>query len=665
MKPGPPSALSRASLETDGDLERCKREWLHTNGAGAYAMSTLALMHTRREHGLLVASLDPPNRRVVVLSHAETTLTVGTKRHRLSTHRFPGVAPTPGYRSLVRYDQDPIPRWTYRLGKHVLQRQLCLVRGKNALVVRYDWFGKSPVQLSLMPLLSMRPTGELMREHGAMVQRVALRAGAVEVQPVRELPPVHFRHDGMFMGSPDWWRRFEYSVDRAQDRAFEEDLWTPGTFELQLEPGKPCYLVTALEEMPRAQPAALMLETIEALGKADPGRQYARPVRVACVGAHEYVAQGTKNETFLVAGYPDLGVPTRDHLLAVPAFCLFGDSAGIAWQLLATCCRRQRAGLLPLNLKHADRTHPSPDATLWLFEAVRAFVEREGPEHAFVREVLFPALLRAYLRLRRRSGPWVWTSEEGLLTTVSADGFPLSWMDAYSAGKPVTVRAGVAVEHQALWVRGTGFLSELAAALGHERVARQAAESSERARVSFQERFWCNETEYPFDCISSVGDAAEAWADATIRPNALIALSVAPECFESWQTRAILERVEQSLLTPRGLRTLAPSDERYQAVCEGNSDTRAAALHQGTAWTHLLGTYVRTAAREDAMDETRLWELLEAGPLDSQVLGHLGQVADGEPPHRERGCPAQAWSQTELLRALMCLEMSRAGDGGD
>ncbi len=661
MKPVAATALSRAAVETDGDFERCEREWLHTNGAGAYSMSTLALMHTRREHGLLVASLDPPNKRVVVLSHAETTLTVGNKRHRLSTHRFPGVAPTPGYRSLLRFDQDPIPRWTYRLGKHILQRQLCLVRHKNALVVRYDWFGKNSVQLSLTPLLSMRPTGELMHEHGAMVQRVTLRTGAVEVQPVRDLPPVHFTHDGIFMGSPDWWRRFEYTEDRAQDRAFEEDLWTPGTFELRLEPGKPCFLVTALGEMPRAQPAALMQETIDALAKADPGPEYAPLVRIACVGAQEYVATGSRNETFLVAGYPDLGASTRDHLLAVPAFCLFEHSASIAWQLLATCCRRQRAGLLPLNLKHADRTHPSPDATLWLFEAARAFVEREGPEHVFVQEVLLPALVRAYLRLRRPSGPWVWTSPEGLLTTVSADGFPLSWMDAYSAGKPVTARAGVAVEHQALWVRGTAFLSELSGTLGHDQVAREAADSSRAARVSFQDRFWCNETDYPFDCISSVGDTAAAWADATIRPNALIALSVAPECFESWQSLAILERVEQFLLTPRGLRTLAPSDERYQPVFEGGPDARSGALHQGTAWTHLLGTYARTAAREDAVDESRLWDLLDAALSDGQVLGHLGQIADGEAPHRLRGCPAQAWSQTELLRALMRLELSLEG----
>ncbi len=660
------SGLPWVGVETNGELERAEREWIHSNGAGAYSMSTVALMHTRREHGLLVASLDPPDQRIVVLSHAETTVTVGSRRHRLSTHRFPGVAPTPGFRSLIRYDQDPIPRWTYRLGKHVLERRLCLVPGKNVLVLRYDWYGKAPARLSLMPLLSMRPIGDLMREHGAMVQRVTLRSGEVEVQPVRSLPPVLFRHSGIFMGSPDWWRRFEYSEDRAQRRGCEEDLWTPGTFELEVAPGQPCYLATAFGDMPAPKPPELMQETIDGLLSQDPGPDFAPSARSVFLGAQDFAAQSEHGETFLVAGYPDLGATARDHLVALPAFTLFDGSLDVAQRMLETSCRRLRAGLLPQNFKNTDRTHPCPDATLWLFEAGRHFVERVGPEHSFARGQLFSALVRVYLRMRRVSSDWVWTTPEGMLVTASRDGFPMTWMDAFHAGQAVTPRNGIAVEHQALWVRGCAFLGELAGALGHVTLAEAASESSQRGRQAFSDRFWCNETEYPFDCISPEGDTAQAWADPTIRPNALIALAVAPECFESWQASNILERVERELLTQQGVRTLTPNDERYQGVCEGAVEERANALHQGTAWSHLVGTYVRTAAREEAAEEASLWALLQQVLASSQVLGHVGQMADGETPHRARGCPAQGWAQSEVLRALMRLEQSRSsyGDGG-
>jgi hypothetical protein len=154
-------------VHTHGRLEEAEREWLHTNGAGAYSMSTLALMHTRREHGLLVAAMQPPLDPYVVLSHAETTVEANQRQYRLSTHRFPEVAPTPGYRLLQTFAQDPIPRWVYVLGKHKLERTACLARGVNALVLSYTWRGRAPARLWLKPLMPLRPAYQLMREHGA------------------------------------------------------------------------------------------------------------------------------------------------------------------------------------------------------------------------------------------------------------------------------------------------------------------------------------------------------------------------------------------------------------------------------------------------------------------------------------------------------------------
>ena len=226
-------------VETHGELEPAEGEWLHTNGAGAYAMSTLALMHTRRFHGLLVAALDPPLNRYVIVSHADTAVKVGRRVYKLATHQFPDIAPTPGYRLLEEFAQDPLPRWTYRLSGSRLERTLALVRGRNAMVVSYTWHGKSPIRLTLRPLLPMRRIHELCTEEAGVVQKVTLRPSQVSVRPMGELPEVVFGHDGLFVGSPDWWRRFEYPEDRRRDVQYQEDLWTPGTFEMTLEPGRP------------------------------------------------------------------------------------------------------------------------------------------------------------------------------------------------------------------------------------------------------------------------------------------------------------------------------------------------------------------------------------------------------------------------------------------
>jgi predicted glycogen debranching enzyme len=229
-------------------------------------------------------------------------------------------------------------------------------------------------------------------------------------------------------------------------------------------------------------------------------------------------------------------------------------------------------------------------------------------------------------------------------------------MDAHIGLDLVTPRAGLAIEHQALWVQGALTLSRMARRKGHERLAKLATAQAESARSAFQARFWCDETDYPYDCISEARDSTEAWADASIRPNALIALAIAPELFHHWQAEAIVERVRSELLTPRGIRSLSPSDPRYIGQFAGTKEEREVAYHRGTAWTHLLGFYARAVlhlAPDDMDVHYDLRGLIEQAADDGVLIGQVAQLADADPPHRPRGCPAQATSVAELLRALV------------
>jgi predicted glycogen debranching enzyme len=231
-------------------------------------------------------------------------------------------------------------------------------------------------------------------------------------------------------------------------------------------------------------------------------------------------------------------------------------------------------------------------------------------------------------------------------------------MDARVDGQPVTPRYGVPVELQGLWSKGCETLAMLAAFYGHDHLDVAAREASSRARNAFRARFWCADTDYPYDCISEVKDAAEAWSDPSIRPNALLALAADPELFDEWQAEAVLETVDGDLLTPRGLRSLAPNGKRYVGHFAGGAQERELAYHQGTAWPHLLGAYARVRHRlspDDPQATEELATLLERAADDGVLLGQVGQLADGELPHRLRGCPAQATSVAELLRALTLL----------
>jgi predicted glycogen debranching enzyme len=646
------------TVHTSGELEPGEREWLHTNGAGAYAMSTIPLLHTRRYHGALVAALEPPLGRHVIISHAETTVHVEADKrtYRLATHQFPNVAPTLGYRLIEYFALDPIPRWMFRLGQHTLERTLCLARGKNAVVLSYTWYGRTPCSISVRPLMPLRPVNGLMTEHGGMRQVVTLRPGSVELQPVTTLPSIHFSHEGMFMGSPDWWRRFEYLGDRTDGLDFHEDMWTPGVFEMALEPGRTVHLVTAVGKLPEQKPDAIVAEAREFLRSQDFSAKRSPAVRVLGVAAEQFLVDA-RGEPRVLAGYPWHAVHTRDIVVALPGLLLSRGRVDDALRVTRSLLRHLHGGLLPelLDARAGRRSRSLPDATLWLFEVARQLLPLVGAREPFFERELYPTLVRAFARLRWRRRHLVWRSGDGLLVT-SERGVPLTWMDSLSSDGPVTPRSGIAIEHQALFTRAADTMARLASLYGHDAFASVAGEAALSARAAFRARFWCADTEYPYDCVSEARDRAEAWADATIRPNALIALVVDPGLFEGWQAEAILRRVQEELLTPNGVRSLAPDDARYHGHFGANHGERQASYHQGTAWTHLLGYYAR-AAKQRWDDEPQMRDglvaLLEHAVDHGALLGQLAQLCDGDAPNRPRGSPAQATAVAEVLRALV------------
>jgi glycogen debranching enzyme len=374
------------------------------------------------------------------------------------------------------------------------------------------------------------------------------------------------------------------------------------------------------------------------------------------VSAEQFCLDAAK-PPMVIAGYPWHAPYTRDFLLALPGLTLARGRVDLAARALPTLLASQHGGFLPEFLAQPGqpRPKPLPDATLWLYEVARLMLPELGPEYAPLKRQLYNALVRSFARLRGGFRRWGWLSPDGLLVN-GAEDVALTWMDAHVGAEPVTPRRGIAIEQQALFTQATGTLAQLADEAGNGKLAEACREAGVKARASFRSRFWCHETDFPYDCVSESRDAHDAWVDASIRPNALIALAVDPSLFEEWQARAIVARVKAELLTPRGIRSLSPLDPRYVSQFAGTLAEKELAYHQGTAWTHLLGFYVRAAIRVSPDDEELRDELRQVieGALDGLViLGQIAQLADGDMPHRARGCPAQATSVAELIRALV------------
>jgi predicted glycogen debranching enzyme len=230
---------------------------------------------------------------------------------------------------------------------------------------------------------------------------------------------------------------------------------------------------------------------------------------------------------------------------------------------------------------------------------------------------------------------------DGLLAC-GEPGLQLTWMDARVNGRVITPRIGKPVEVQALWINAL-------------RLAGRSADAA-RATAAFRERFVNGATGMLYDVVDA--DHVAGRVDASVRPNQLFAIGGLPfALIEGNVARAIVDEVEAALLTPAGLRTLAPSDPAYRPRYEGDPEQRDGAYHQGTVWPWLMGAFVQAWLRTRGGDADAKAQARErfVSPLEGRVgaagIDHLFEIADGEAPHAPRGCPFQAWSLGELIRA--------------
>jgi predicted glycogen debranching enzyme len=239
--------------------------------------------------------------------------------------------------------------------------------------------------------------------------------------------------------------------------------------------------------------------------------------------------------------------------------------------------------------------------------------------------------------------------EDGLLRS-GAEGVQLTWMDAKVGDWVVTPRTGKAVEIQALWYNALCHLEKIAARLGDQSTSDYSRNLAERANSSFNQKFWNEASDCLFDVLHD-----DETTNAAIRPNQIFAVSLPYSMLQPERARSVVHIVERELLTPYGLRSLAPSHPDYRGRYEGDSLSRDGAYHQGTVWAWLIGPFITAYLKvhgrtPENIQQAREWLRAFREHLSDAGLGQVSEIFDGDPPHTPRGCIAQAWSVAELLR---------------
>ena len=657
-----------------------KREWLVTNGLGGYASGTVAGVVTRRYHGLLIASLPAPLGRLVMLNHLLERVRLPDRHVYWLGDEDEVAGPNAADRAdhLVEFRLElGLPVWRYTLKGCTIEKRLLMPYGQNTVHVTYHLLeGDGALRLSLRPSVHFRPYEAPVSYGAALSYTLCATQHRYELSAGPDLPPLRLIMLGRraaFTLDATGFSAVPYEMERNRGYDAVGSLWSPGYFRVDLEPGGTATLIGSTENWECIQALtpedALLAEQdrrrrlLAIAGKTAADGMAAELV----LAADQFVitpagraeenararAAGEEVRT-VIAGYHWFTDWGRDTMISLEGLTLSTRRHREAAYILRTFGHYVRDGLIPNMFPDGSREglYHTADASLWFFHAVERYVRTTGETQTL--RALLPKLadiVRHHVR-GTRFGIGV-DPADGLLRQ-GAEGYQLTWMDAKVDDWVVTPRRGKAVEINALWYNALRLLDQWMHEYGGEADLDPGA-YADRAQRAFNDRFWFAEGGYLYDVI----DGETGGVDDACRPNQVLAISLDHPVLDPSRWPSVMDVVRTRLLTPVGLRSLAPGHADYKEKYYGDLRSRDAAYHQGTVWAWLIGPFVDAWLRVYPTDRAGARRLLDGFEphLNEACVGSIGEVFDAAEPYVPRGCVAQAWSVAEVLR---CLEKTAA-----
>ncbi len=643
-------------------------EWLCTNGIGGFASGTIAGLLTRRYHGLLVAALNPPLGRTLLVAKLDESVEYDGVRSPLFTNRWAdGTVDPHGYRAIERFRLDgTTPVWTYVCLDALIEKRMWMEQGANTTYVQYRVLrARGPATLEIKGLVNYRDYHATTGGEGWQMTVEPVPNGLRVIAFEGARPFLLLASSGEAESTHTWHHGFDLARERERGLPSNEDHLHVGTFRATLTPAATLTLILSCETAPQLDGEAAWLrrerheeELVARWRQAQPGPAQAPPwIEHLVLAADQFMIRrsfpGQPDRKSIIAGYPWFGDWGRDTMISLPGLTLTTGRPEIARGILSAFARFVDQGMLPNRFPDADEApqYNTADATLWYIEAIRGYHATTQDDKLLIE--LFPVLAEVIRWHQKGTRYGIRMDPNDGLLYAGEPGLQLTWMDAKIGDWVVTPRIGKPVEVNALWYNALRSMAAFS-----RRIQKPAGDYhalAEQALRSFS-RFWNEATGYCFDVLD--GPAGD---DPTLRPNQLFAVSLPESPLSPLQQRGVVDECARHLLTSRGLRSLTPAHPDYRGHYGGDPSQRDSAYHQGTVWGWLLGPFALAHLRV-YKDPVLARSFLEpmADHLASYGVGSLAEIFDGDPPFRPDGCIAQAWTVAEVLRAWVATARGRS-----
>ena len=626
--------------------ESLSRELLRTNRSGAYSCSTIVDCNTSKYHGLLVVpvpEMDDDNH--VLLSSLDVTVIQHGAEFNLGLHKYQGNNYSPkGHKYIREFNCDKVPTTVYRVGGVLLKKEVVFQHYENRILIRYTLVdAHSETVLRFRPFLAFRSVRQVTHENSTASREYHLVDNGIKACMYAGYPDLYmqFSKTNDFVFTPDWYRGIEYPKEQECGYASNEDLYVPGYFEMHIKKGESIVFAASTSEIKTASLKHLFEKEVDDRAPRD------NFFHCLVNAAHQFHNRTSKDERYILAGYPWFKCRARDTFISLPGLTLAIDEQDYFELVMKTAERGVREFMenKPLSVKITEIEQP--DVFLWAVWAIQQYAKSAGEEKClgmygeFVKDILCYIIGGNHPNLR--------LDANGL---VYADGHnkPVTWMNSTVNGRPVVPRTGYIVEFNALWYNALKFGAKLALLKDDKEKANEWEKIAELCKQSFVATF-LNDYGYLFDYVDG------SMMDWSVRPNMIFPVAFDYSPLSQDQKKSVLDVCTRELLTPKGLRSLSPKSGGYNPMYVGPQ--RDYAYHQGTAWPWLGGFYMEACLKLYKRTRLSFIERQMVGYEDEMLINCLGtipELSDGNPPFRARGAISFAMNVAEILRTLNLLE---------